>query len=65
MPFDYPRDVAPALLKSIDEDAPNGLADRSVAPVPSQREVEALLDVTFMARFMKRKAGELSFALPS
>ena len=63
MPFEYPRDVAAALLRSIEEGATNLLADGSVAPVPSLREVEELLDVTFTATLYEEEGRRVRFRL--
>ena len=50
----YPRDFAPLLLKRL-RDHTTGLADPSVAPVPTQQELEALLDVTLLSTLFEEE----------
>ncbi len=57
----YPRDLASVLLTEI-EGTTKGL-DPSVAPIPTHREIEALLDVTFLASLLEEEGRRTQFRL--
>lgn len=60
---EYPRDVVPALLKSISVGLVDGLRDRSVAPLPSRALLEELLDEAFTASLYEEEGRRVQVRL--